>query len=91
MMNYSGRLALIKSTLLAVTTHLAISLGLLPWVHKVLEKIMKAFLWSGIDLVHGGKCLVAWGCVQWRLALGGLGILDPKIFGQVFRQRWLWL
>jgi hypothetical protein len=70
-MNYSGRLALIKSTLLPVTTHLAISLGLLPWVHKVLEKIMKAFLWSGIDLVHGGKCLVAWGCVQWPLALGG--------------------
>jgi hypothetical protein len=42
---------------------------------------MKGFLWSGTDSVQG-KCLVAWGCVQRPLLLGGLGILDPKIFGQ---------
>jgi hypothetical protein len=78
MMNRSGRLALIKSTLSATSTHLAINLGLPPWFLKVMEKIMKCFLWSGTDSVQGGKCLMAWGCVQRPLELRGLGILDPK-------------
>jgi hypothetical protein len=39
MMNHSGRLALFKSTLSAVMTHLAISIGLPPWVHKELKKL----------------------------------------------------
>jgi hypothetical protein len=91
LMNHSGRLALIKTTLSATSTHLAINLGLPPWFLKALEKIMKGFLWSGTDSVQGGKCLVAWGCVQRPLELGGLGILDPKLFGQALRVRWLWL
>jgi hypothetical protein len=85
------RLALIKTTLWATSTHLAINLGLPPWFLKVLEKIMEGFLWSGTDLVQGGKCLVAWGCVQRPLELGGLRILDPKLFGQALIVRWLWL
>jgi hypothetical protein len=62
--------SLIKSTLSATTTHLAISLGLPPWMHKALEKIMKGFLWSGTDSVQGemssgvGRCSKAVG--TWR-------------------------
>jgi hypothetical protein len=52
---------------------------------------MKGFLWSGIDSVQCGKCLVAWGYVERPLALGGLGIRDPKLFVQALWQRWLWL
>jgi hypothetical protein len=44
MMNKSGRLALIKSTLLAIPIYMSLSIGLLPWVLKALEKIFKAFL-----------------------------------------------
>jgi hypothetical protein len=42
-------------------------------------------------LSAGVKCLVTWGGVQKPLPLGGLGILDTKLFGQALRQRWLWL
>jgi hypothetical protein len=68
-----------------------ISLGLLAWVHKALEKIMKGFLWTCPDMVQGGKCLMAWDKVQRSLDLGGLGILDHKRFSQALRLRWLWL
>jgi hypothetical protein len=74
-----------------MTTHLAISLGLPPWVLKALENIMKCILWSVTDSVQGGRCLVTCGCVQRPLELGGFEILDPKIFGQALRQQWLWL
>jgi hypothetical protein len=61
LMNHSGRLALIRSTLSAMTTHLAISIGLPPWVLKALEKIMKAFLrWHGA-MFKGHWCSVVSG------------------------------
>lgn len=91
LMNRSGRLALIKSTLTAIPVHIAITIKLQPWVFKALEKIMKAFLWSGTEVVNGGRCLVAWSIVQRPLHLGGLGVLDIRLFGQALRLRWLWL
>jgi hypothetical protein len=59
-MNHNGRLALIKITLMAMTTYVSICIGLPPWMHKVLEKITKAFPWTGSYVVQGGKCLLAW-------------------------------
>jgi hypothetical protein len=59
LMNCSGRLELIKSTLTAMVVYISICMGLPPWVIKALEKIMKAFLWTGFDIVQGGKCLLA--------------------------------
>jgi hypothetical protein len=45
----------------------------------------------GYDEVQGGKCLLAWKKVQRPLGLGGLGILDLRLFGSALRIRWLWL
>lgn len=59
LMNRSGRLVLCKTTLSAIPIYISISMKLPPWTLKALEKIMKAFLWDGTDVVNGGKCLVA--------------------------------
>jgi hypothetical protein len=60
MMNISGRLVLIKSTLSAIPIYVSISVGLPGWVHNALIKIMKAFLWTGSEVVsallHGAVC-----------------------------------
>jgi hypothetical protein len=48
-------------------------------------------LWTGIEVVEGGKCLVAWSRVQRPLQLGGLGVPDLKLMGWALRLRWLWL
>jgi hypothetical protein len=87
----SGRLAIIKSTFMAILAYLSISIGLPPWLYKALKKIMVAFLWTGSDMVQRGKCLVAWDHIQRPLHLGGLGVLDLWLFGIALRVRWLWL
>jgi hypothetical protein len=79
-MNRSGRLELIKSMLLAMAIHVSIYMGLPSWVIKVLEKIFKVFLYTGTKVVQGGKCLLAWKKVQRPHCLGGLSVLDLKLF-----------
>jgi hypothetical protein len=69
LMHRSGRLVLSKTTLSSIPVYTSICLKLPPWLLKILVKIMKAFLWLGIDQVQGGKCLVAW-CRD-QLLLGG--------------------
>jgi hypothetical protein len=90
-MHRSGRLALIKSTLAAMSVYISISIGLPGWMHKALEKIMKGFLWIGTETVQNGKCMVSWGKVQRPLRLGGLGLPNPKFQGIALRLRWPWL
>jgi hypothetical protein len=77
-------------TLSAIPIYTAISTELPPWL-KAFRKIMTAFLWTGTEVVHGGKCLVAWDQVQRPLPLGGLGVLDLRLMGMALRLRWLWL
>jgi hypothetical protein len=90
-MNYSGRLALIKITLIAMIVYTAIYIKLPGWLLRAVEKLSKAFLWTSSDEVWGGKCLLAWGRVKCPLWLGGLGILDLRRFGRALQVRWLWL
>jgi hypothetical protein len=91
LMNRNGRLELIKSTLSSMAVYISICMGLPPWVIKALEKIFKALLWTGTEVVQGSKCLLAWKKVQWLRHLGGLGVLYLKLFGSALCLRWLWL
>jgi hypothetical protein len=90
LLHRSGRLTLVRMTLSAIPIYTAISTELPPWL-KAFRKIMTAFLWTGTEVVHGGKCLVAWDQVQRPLPLGGLGVLDLRLMGMALRLRWLWL
>jgi hypothetical protein len=60
LMHRSGCLSLIKSTLAAIPIYIAMSHELPSWLLKAFVKIFKAFLWTGMEVVHGGKCLVMW-------------------------------
>jgi hypothetical protein len=91
LMNQSGHLALIKSTMSAMSVHTALSADLPPWVINAMNRIMKAFLWTSTNVVQEGKCTVVWCHVQRPLALGGLGVVDLKMQCQVLQTRWLWL
>jgi hypothetical protein len=91
LLHHSGQLTLIKTTLSAVLVYTSISLGIPPWLLKALQKLMTAFLWTGTDMIQGGKCLATWKCVQRPLHLGGFGVLDLKLLGTALHSRWLWL
>jgi hypothetical protein len=90
-MHRSGRLTLIKTTLAAIPVYTVMSQVLQAWLHQAFTKIFKAFLWTGTEVVEGGKCLVAWSSVQRSLQHGGLGVPDLKLMGRALRLRWLWL
>jgi hypothetical protein len=44
LMNRSDRLVLTKTTLTIMVVYISICMDLPPWMHRALEKIMKAFL-----------------------------------------------
>jgi hypothetical protein len=90
LMHHSGRLTLIKTTLSTMSIYTFVSLGLPQWLQKALQKVMKAFLWTGNEEVRNGKCLVAWSRVQRPFHLGGLGILDLKRMGMALCLCWQW-
>jgi hypothetical protein len=50
---------------------------------------MTTFLWTGMDMVQADKCLVAWSRVQRMLHLGGLGVMDLRLFSIALRACWL--
>jgi hypothetical protein len=61
------------------------------WVHKAINKIIRAFLWKGCKDVKGGHCLVGWQCVCRPTDLSSLGILNLEVLSWALQTRWLWL
>jgi hypothetical protein len=46
---------------------------------KAIDRGRSAFFWTGDDVCHGSKCLVAWENVQARKEDGGLGVKDLEL------------
>lgn len=81
-----GRSTLTQVTLTAIPIYLNCYRAI-----NALNKLFKAFLWTGTKMVSTGKCLVAWSKVTRPKDLGGWGILDLTTLGYVLRLRWEWL
>jgi hypothetical protein len=54
MLNTTGRLALVKSTLSAILVHVSISCCLSAWAIGGIDRRRRAFLWCGTDRASGG-------------------------------------
>jgi hypothetical protein len=74
-MSRAGRTTLTKVTLSAILVHVSIVVMVHPWVHNAIDKIRRAFIWTGSNSVVGGRCMVAWAKVTWPTELG-LGVVD---------------
>jgi hypothetical protein len=59
LLNRSGRLVLVQSTLLAFLVHISMALKVAPWAVKTITTLIQGFLWSGTEVASGGKCAVA--------------------------------
>jgi hypothetical protein len=90
LLNVAGRSALVKATMSSISTHMSIVLCLSPWAVESIDKLRRAFLWSGADTVIGGRCKVAWEVVCRPRDLGGLGIADLRRAGIALWVRWEW-
>jgi hypothetical protein len=89
LLNRSGRLVLVQSTLCAIPVHISMALKVAPWVVKTITTLIRGFLWSGTEVASGGKCAVA--CVNtcFPKELGGLSIPNLQLMGMALRMRWL--
>lgn len=91
LLNVAGRTALARATLSAIPVHLAIALLLSPWAIDCIDKLRRAFIWSGGQSVAAGKCKVAWETICRPRDLGRLGVTDLRRAGVALRVRWMWL
>jgi hypothetical protein len=87
----SGRALLTKVTLSAVPIHVSILTCLSPWATERIDKIRRAFLWTGKETAGGGHYRLAWQTVCSPTNYGGLGMIDLRPFGFALRLRWEWL
>jgi hypothetical protein len=87
----SGRALLAKVTLSAIPIHISIATCLSPWAIEQIDKLRRAFLWTGKDTVGGGQCKLAWRKVCSPTIHGGLGMIDLRLFGFALRLQWEWL
>jgi hypothetical protein len=90
MLNVAGRTALTKATMSAIPIHMSIALCLSRWAVDSIDKLRRAFIWSGSETVGGGRCKVAWESVCRPRDLGGLGVSDLRRAGIALRVRWEW-
>ena len=84
-----GRAELVKPVLSSLATFHATTLKLLEGTISDFVGIERAFLWSGSDKVSGDRCKVSLKLVCRPKRLGGLGILDIRMYVRALRLRWL--
>lgn len=73
-LNHIGRTALVNSVLDSLPTYAMSAVPLLQGTIDSMDKIRRAFLWSGDDTVSGAQCLVAWEQVSQPKENDGLGV-----------------
>ena len=85
-----GRTTLVRSVITSQAVFSITSLIVPQGTLHNINKIERAFLWSGSDKTTGAKCKVNWDMVCRTTIYGGLGILNTDKFARALRLRWPW-
>jgi hypothetical protein len=91
MLERSGRLILIDSSIAATPIYHMLCLDLPQWFFDYANKIERGFFWSASMQARQGQCMVAWDMICSPKALGGLGLKNLKLLNMALHMRWRWL
>jgi hypothetical protein len=87
----SGRLILIDSTIAASPIYHMLCLDLPQWFFDYVNRLECGFFWSAAMQARRGQCAVAWDMVCSPKLLGGLGLKNLKLLNWALRMRWKWM
>jgi hypothetical protein len=87
MLERSGRLISIDSSIAATPIYQMLCLDLLQWFFDYANKLERGFFWAASTKARGGQCMVAWDMVCSPKPLGGLGLKNLKPLNIVLRMR----
>lgn len=85
-----GRLVLINSVLSSIPAYWMSFFYFPMWVIKRIDKIRRAFFWSGKNKVSGIKCLSKWENLCRSKEQGGIGIINLHWQNIALLGKWLW-
>ncbi|XP_058765506.1 uncharacterized protein LOC131638998 [Vicia villosa] len=89
LLSFAGRLQLVKSVLFAITNYWFHCVPLPMKVIQSAEAVCRSFLWSGSDKITR-KHPVSWGQTCNPRKVGGLNIIDLKIWRKASLLKMLW-
>jgi hypothetical protein len=78
-LSYSGRLEMINSTIIPITTYAMCTIKLPKGVIDSIDRARKQCLWRGNDTEKKGGNLVAWQTVMMPKEKGGLGVINLRL------------
>jgi hypothetical protein len=55
LLNRSGQLVLVQSTLSATSVHISMALKVTPWAVKTITTLIRGFLWCGTEVASAGS------------------------------------
>ena len=89
LLSLGGRLSLINSVLSALPSYWMSSYLLSTMMIISIDRRKRNFLWRGDKQCNGGHCLVSWENVYKPKKLGGLGVLNLRLFNKcLLLKRW---
>ncbi|XP_059630012.1 uncharacterized protein LOC132272976 [Cornus florida] len=88
-LSYAGRTVLIKSVLCSIQSYWSQSFVLPKKVFDEVNKILRRFYWSGVELKKG-CAKVAWTAVCRLEIFGGLGFLDLELPNRIANLKHIW-
>lgn len=88
-LSMAGRLVLINSVLSSIPVYYMSCFKLPIWVIEEIDKTRRNFLWHGVSAQKKIN-LANWDLVCTPKQLGGLGVMDLKVFNNTLLIKWLW-
>lgn len=90
LLSIAGRATLLNSVITPIVSYWMSNFSIPCCIIRRIDKMRRAFLWSGESTTKKIKCLLNWNQVCRPKNLGGMGITNLTILNKVLQCKWWW-